>query len=198
MPPYPIRTERDVPFLSWDDASPASWCTVESQAAAATYLMRSSGLVHADYASMLIRGTADPQANEINSAGIHIQGPVPGEELTQYAYNVVASSQDPNTYPVLYVAISPATPTSGAGGDIVSIPHLLEVPSTRDAGGQLNASGIIALPITDYHAADRAIAFGVGCVAGLTASSGANSCFAVLSVRRLVGTLPLIYDKYKT
>lgn len=195
---FPTIFERDTEFTDWT-AALAGWSTSATSFSGGDTLMRSDGTVAVDYRSMTVHNVQlNTTLNKMTAAGLHIQGPRDADELTAYQYQVSVYTNDPNLIPVLFVGVSVATPTNAAAGEIVTEPRWLKWPSSlNEKGNTLNASGIIALTKTDLVAADRAVAFGVGLLGGLSAPLATSQNVMSLSVRRLVAVEPVILDSRK-
>lgn len=198
---FPIRLTRDCDFLAWDDDAIASWSSTMLVHGSPDILMRSDGIPKINYASFSLRiDHTMTLVNRVSSGGIHIKGPDDGDELTPYAWNALAYTEDPNLFPAVFCAISPAAPTSDAAGDTCKECRYLAFPTTSNddalGGSFVQASGVVALPKTDHIAADRNIAFGIAFISGLGVPA-TSMCMGQLNVRRLVNFEPMILDRTK-
>lgn len=200
MSDFPVVFDRDVGFINWTDKI-AGWSTSSVQVAAADWLMRSTGVTNIDHASVSAHSIQlNTTVSRVVGMGVHISGPLDtgGDELTAYSYNVTAMTEDPNLIPVMFWAVSPAAPSAAAGGDTCLGVRVLAWPDSLNAkGNTLNSGGVIALPVTDPFAAGRAVAFGIGMLAGAAAPLATTFCHGRLSVRRLVRNKPTVYDQRK-
>lgn len=193
---FPIILERDTPIVDWRTGL-AGWATDATSTQGEIYSVVSDGLLHADYGTMYIAQPAGPTAGKCECAGLHITQPETLDEFTPYAISVVAMSEDPLTWPFLFIGISPATITSDATGDVLSKCRIIGVADNIDAPGacmEKEVTIVVAKMPVGLEA--RALCVGVGMTAG-TVNSADKHCWAYLSVRRLVGNNPPIIDTRK-
>lgn len=192
--PYPIRLERDTPIIDWA-AYIVAWCTTDANPNSSIHAMRSDGLIHPDY------GTMDCLANtEIITArlafcnGLHIQAPLEGLEFTPYQISAVAMHEDDEVRPFVFMGESPAVLTSLIAGDSVTDVRFLSFGDSPNlVGSKLEYNETILVKQTPNL---RSLAFGIGMTCGGTDSLNAGG-FCRLSVRRLVGVAPDVYDTTK-
>lgn len=189
----PRILERDTHIIDWPTA--VAWCTTTGDPAGGTHTVRSDGLVGADYKTMTTRAlTGAIAAGTVICNGVHLAGPMTGAEFTPYAISVMAMAEDNNVRPYLFIAESPATITSDAGGDACAqVRYLAFGDGPETYGGKLNADMIIA--VTE-KTADRNICIGVAMLAGTTGGA-TNGGLVQLSVRRLIGPGPRVVDVRK-
>lgn len=199
---FPIRTERDVAFINWQDQE-TTFSTARGNGNENMYI-KSDGLVYTDFAHFAVMGDVTLSNNQVVIAGVHLTGPAESESETQYtlyAYQVSAWTIDPEIGLALCVGISGATPDATATDDIIDARYIHMGHKTADDICGLKADGVIALKAPfDEHGAgyeNRGICFGIAAMAGLTSSTAASHTQGYISVRRLVGPLPSMLDKFK-
>lgn len=189
----PIRVETDTPIINWQAYQ--LWSTVDFSILLSTFVVRSDGVKNTDFATMDCRAvTGAITAREAVCAGVHIAGPQAGEELTPYAVSVTAMAGDSNVRPFLFVGESPAVITNDATGDNVAVCRFLAIGDvTGSDGSSLNTEMTVVIA---ENTADRALCFGVGMLAGVSAGLDAQGA-ARLSVRRLLGPQPQVLNMWK-
>lgn len=192
---YPVRLERDTHIVDWT-AHLAAWCTTFTDPSTANMNVLSDGVLYTEYACMDCRfNTGVITATKAAPNGLHISGPEPGDHFTPYAVSVRAVSTDPLARPLLMMGESPASITSAAGGNVVGLTRLLAAPEGHsDQGHSLNADFTV---VVKEQTADRGLCFFVAMYAD-AANSGDLDALCALSVRRLVGVMPGVFDTYKT
>lgn len=185
--------ERDCKVVDWSTYQ--AWCTTFYDPQLSTHTVRSSGVVNPEFGVVDIRqfmGTITTRT--ATATGVHVDGPLPGDEYTPYQVSCSAYTEDPVVRPMLFVGESPASPTSGAGGDSITNCRLISVGGEASTeGAYLQEETIVALP---ENTADRALCFFVAMYAGSGAGSNLRG-FVHLSVRRLIGVHPPILDTRK-
>lgn len=190
---YPIILERDTPIIDW--AAYTAWCTGLSDPTTSSYLVRSDGVVYGDYAvANMLALTGAITARKAFCTGLHMAGPEVGSEFTPYTISCVAMHGDANVRPFLFMGESPASVTSGAGGNAVSLVHFLafaDSPGTDGSKLEKELTVIVA-----EKTVDRGLCIGVGMMAGGSAGVDAGG-YARLCVRRLVGPGPRVIDTNK-
>lgn len=191
---FPIILERDTPIIDWT-ARLSGWPTSSAAAASEVFEMRSDGLLKVDYGTMDVANVSGPTTGECECCGLYITGPEALDEFTPYAISAVAMSEDALIRPFLFIGMAPATITSDAGGDALTICRVIGVADLVDAQGAcLEIDRTII--VKEMPTAGRALAVGVGMMAGIGNSANVH-CWARLSVRRLVGNNPAIIDTRK-
>lgn len=190
---YPIRLERDTHIIDWTSHL-AGWCTTFALPRA-NMDVRSDGVLYTEYGCMDVRlGTGVITTLKASSVGLHISGAEPGAELTPYAVSVSALSTDPLARPMLMVGESPAVLTSDATGDVVGLSRLLVAAEGHgDQGHSLNADFTVLIA---EKTVGRNLCFFVAMLADAAASADLDALVA-LSVRRLVGVSPGVFDTNK-
>ncbi len=194
---FPIRLERDTKIVNWA-LKMGGWPTATSASDGEDCTMRSDGVLNADYGLVQVKAdTIAVPANRMIGAGVHMSGPLDGEEFTLYSYCVDIWTSDTELIPVFYVAVSPATITSDATGDLCEQFSLIGTADGMSTEYKaLHREGVVALPLTDAVAAGRGVAFGAG-LATTASASGTLKAYMRLSVRRLVANEPSILDTTK-
>lgn len=195
---FPLRLERDTGIVRWDDDM-TGWCSASSNSYDRDYLVRSDGSSDNEWHTLQVSTTCAPtSARKIISNGVHLKGPEDVDELTLYEYHAIARSEDDDVRPVLFVGVSPASITNGAGGDTVSECRFEAISKSCGAGGaDLEARGVVGLTKTDHVAADRNVCFAIGMQSGSAGSAAGTYAWAQLSVRRLIGQPKEVIDADK-
>lgn len=196
---FPIRLERDTHIINWHPDL-AGWCTTLCDPGIDVWQVRSDGVLVTDYGAVACTKTTGAITGSKGTAlGIHITGPEVNEttqanEFTLYSVQVQGYAVDENVRPMLFIGESPAAISNVAGGNAVADVRILGVPDGSGvAGGCLQVELTVAVKETTNS---RNVCFGVAMVAGITVSTDVDAIFH-LSVRRLVGVKPAIYDTYK-
>lgn len=189
----PIKLERDTLIVDWTTPI-AGVSSSEGAANGYSYRMRSDGLLHETHASVNLQQGPTITATKQKAVGLNFKGPRSGDEYTPYQISANAISQDINMTPVLFVAESIATITDDAAGDVVTDVRIIGVPHTIGAEGQtLDINTII---LAKENTAARGMAIGIALIANATAIT-AKQMWCRLSVRRLVGVSPQVFDTTK-
>lgn len=191
----PIILERDTPIIDW--AAPlGGWCTTIDNPNNADFDVRSDGLLHAKYATMSVSSnTPIVTAGNITACGVHLTGPQVGDDFTPYQISAVCTCEDEEARPFLFVCTSPSTISSTAAGNQVEDVRWLDFGGTPSAshGSTLRYDGVI---LANVNIADRGFCVAIGVKAGLV-DTQALAGYARLSVRRLIGVDPPVYDSRK-
>ena len=189
---FPRILERDTRIIDWRTHL-AAFCTSTTWWEAQAKKVRSDGLLHTDYATLDVEDDQGIAAGLVRCVGVHLTGPEPGDEFTPYAINVSARAEHAEVSPFLFVGESPATITSNAAGDdVLDTRHILQASHQGTGGGALDGNIFI---VANENTADRGICFGVGMMSPV--GSSALGLQVSMSVRRLVGVEPPIYDSRK-
>lgn len=192
---FPIRVERDTKITNWA-ALIAGFSTTSTDTFGNNAQVRSDGLTYTDFALVKARAVTGIQAaNQLISIGVHMTESNAGDEYTLYSYSAQAWCADAQLMPILFTAISPATISSAAGGNVSE--NYSEIGMATSVGGDFNvldAEGVVAIP--EYAAQDRRTVFAIGFVTGDTACTSLYA-HARLSVRRLVKYRPGLIDTTK-
>lgn len=199
---FPIRTERDTGFINWL-ANAAAFSTSRGNGNESMY-MKSDAIVYPDFVHFSILADVTLANNQVAIGGIHMKGPEESEnelQYTLYEYNCSVWSVDPAIGLAFVTGISLATPTTSATDAIDDVRYLHLGHQQSGATSALEAEGVIALasPFDDLGAGyeNRGVAFGIAAMAGLSAATAASHVQGRFSVRRLVGPLPSLLDKFK-
>lgn len=191
---YPYRLERDTDIIDWSPAT-ATLSTTDTVHVASNYLVRSLGVLNADFATLHINALSGVVAAfKVRCAGIHITGPQVGEEFTPYAVSVHAQCADLTLRPFMFIGESPITITSGAAGDSVADVRLMAFPVQSGSDSASLSRQFIVL--IKEKTAGRAVCFGVAALAGASAS-GDLGIQIHMSIRRLIGINPSLIDTTK-
>lgn len=191
----PIRVERDTQLGDWATIAPAGFATTVL-GLGADLQVSSDGILHPDYGIIKVRdgSTEVLTANQNTCCGVHLAGPLAGDEFTLYSYDLRCFVDSNAITPFAFVAVSPASITSAAGGNVCEEWVNLKWGEAYDTEMRtLNAHGVIALPQTDAVSAGRGVCFGVGL---MTHGAGAAAGSAIVhgAVRRLIDVQPAIID----
>lgn len=192
---YPRILERDTQIIDWR-ARLGGWGTGGSGSGGTSYAVRSDGLLHVSFATLdVFSSTVNPAVNIINSVGVHLTGPDPGDEFTPYSISCMAHTTDPDVIPMLFLGESPASITSdSAGNTVTEIRHIALGESPGPNGSVLMKDMTIICP---EKTAGRGLCIAIGMMAGPNTAPTNNRCYARLSVRRLFGVHPPIIDTRK-
>lgn len=190
---FPIILERDTPIIDW--SAYVDWATTLSSLNAASFNVRSDGLLKGDYGSLYSKAnTGVITAGNVTCAGVHLPGPEPGVEFTPYAVSCIAMAEDDDVRPLMFIGESPVTITSDVTGDVVTGIRMLGFAhAVGDQGSHMERE--MTVVVTELTA-DRALCFGVAMAAGSTGGATAAGMVS-LSVRRLIGPGPRIVDARK-
>lgn len=185
---FPIILERDTPIIDWPTYQ--LWCTSLSNPFAGSLLVRSDGILKLDSASIDANDDTGVITSDLATCiGLHLTGPEPGTELTPYSVSCVAASEDPDVRPFLFVAESPASITSAAGGNTVTDVRYLGF-------GNKNTLDKEVTIVAAENTLDRGICFGVG-MWGHGGPGADEAGMVRLCVRRLIAPGPRVVDTRK-
>lgn len=191
---YPRILERDTDIVDWS-ATITNLATTESADGTGSYNVRSSGILNSEYATLDFRGlTGAVTLRKFRCIGLHIAGPMEGNELTPYAVTLRARAQDETGRLFAFVGESPAVITGAAGGDVVTETQLLAVGhADGNAGSALDREFIVSVA---ERTADRGLCFGFA----FEANSGAAANLYArcqMTVRKLISLEPRVIDTRK-
>lgn len=197
----PLRLDRDCGFVNWTDTVTA-YATTHVNSDAEIINVTSDGTTKVNFGSFRCHNISNLAANKLTAAGVHLTGAIEENsgELTPYAYHAMAFSSDPAVLPSVFCAISPATVTSGAGGDVCRYTRHIHTGEWSSDGSSLNVQGVIALPkpsSADAAYKGRGNVFGIAWITRGNTGHATLKNYGYLSVRRLVGSTPIIYDRFK-
>ena len=194
---HPIVFERDIQLVDFAAALELNaFSTTTSGINADNIYMVSDGILKNDYAAFKGDNLVTLTTGVGVSAGIHISPPREDSgEFTPYAYNVTAWTEDPEITPMFFTAVSPATITANATGDIVEDIRHLAVGVSAGGFNAMNACGVVG--VASPPTADRNLAFGVTFACGLSSATASSGCYYRMDVRRLVKHEPKILDHRK-
>lgn len=196
---FPYRMDRDTEFVSFKDVARITSWGLAVIHTVTDLNVDSDGLVNVDHGTIHINSNVTLAATQIQASGLHITGPVDEGGLTPYAYSMTAYVEDTGVMPFAFVGVSPAS--------VIALDSVVEnyrpiraAVSQGDGWSVLNCEGIIAcpLPFDDLAAGyeNRALCFGIGMMSD-AGTPAAAMAIARISVRRLVKSDPIIFDKFK-
>lgn len=198
--PYPIRTERDVGTINWTTGAVA-FSTARLSTNVNMYML-SDGIVYTDHVQYNVNADVTLVASEAAIGGINITGPLEDvDDYTMYAYQCSAWSEDSEIALALVCGVAEAAPDTDAAAILADTRYLHMGHRSSSDMNMLDVEGVVGLasPFADLGAGfeNRAVGFGIAAMCGLNAATAGSRIHGRLSVRRLVGSGPSIYDKFK-
>lgn len=201
MPRFLGDIERDARFVKFQASTPLA-TTARSFTQAPYVKYPGVGTVQLDHAEFNVWESVTIGGNRYKAAGCVLAGPdeLGGRDAVPYRVVGSAGCESANFLPVVFYAISPASPDGATAGKVVEYPRPLVTGATAGKTSEVTIDELLAvspfgtISSVDYSA--RSITFGIMFL-NVTSSSTSETVWCNMSVQRLVGPAPLLYDRRK-